>query len=206
MLTLTRRTLLLLSATILGTAMLPVPRAWAAAADQASTFITNLGRDLTAVVNGPGALHDKQVALGKIVDGVVDLDDVARFCLGRFWRGATPQQQHEYVAVFHQVLQQNITGKIGEYQGVTFGVNRAGMRDDNVVVNSTVVRPGNEPNKVDWLVSMASGGPKIVDVIAEGTSLRLTQRSDYAAFLARNGNSVQALIDAMRRQAANPTG
>jgi phospholipid transport system substrate-binding protein len=39
-------------------------------------------------------------------------------------------------------------------------------------------------------------------VIAEGTSLRLTQRSDYAAFLSRNGNSVQALIDALKQQAA----
>ncbi len=29
-----------------------------------------------------------------------------------------------------------------------------------------------------------SGSPKIVDVIAEGTSLRLTQRSDYASYLA----------------------
>ena len=201
---LTRRTLILLSAATLATATLRLPRAWAAAPEQASSFITNLGRDLTAVVNGPGALHDKQMALGRIVDQAVDLDDVARFCLGRFWRTASPQQQRDYVAVFHQVLQQNVTGKIGEYQGVTFSVDRAAMRDDNVVVTSTVVRPGNEPNKVDWLVSMAGGQPRIVDVIAEGTSLRLTQRSDYAAFLARNGNNVQALIDAMRKQAANP--
>jgi phospholipid transport system substrate-binding protein len=42
---------------------------------------------------------------------------------------------------------------------------------------------------------------KIIDVIAEGTSLRLTQRSDYSSFLARNSNNVQALIDAMRQQA-----
>ena len=44
------------------------------------------------------------------------------------------------------------------------------------------------------------GGPKIVDVVAEGTSLRLTQRDDYASYLARNNDSVQALIDALKRQ------
>jgi phospholipid transport system substrate-binding protein len=37
-------------------------------------------------------------------------------------------------------------------------------------------------------------------MLAEGTSLRLTQRDDYYSYLARNNNSVQALIDAMRRQ------
>jgi phospholipid transport system substrate-binding protein len=48
----------------------------------------------------------------------------------------------------------------------------------------------------------AEGPPMVIDVIAEGTSLRLTQRCDYASFLSRNGNNVQALIDALRQQAA----
>ena len=202
---LTRRRLLLLGATALVAANLPL-QAFAAPADQASSFITALGRDLTAVVNAPGALAQKQAALGRIVDGSVDLDDIARFCLGRFWRGATPQQQRDYTEVFHRVLQQNVTGKVGDYQGVTFTVNRAAPRDENTVVTTTVTRPNNEPNRVDWIVNTAGGAPKIIDVIAEGTSLRLTQRSDYAAFLARNGNNVQALIDAMRQQVANPPG
>jgi phospholipid transport system substrate-binding protein len=37
-------------------------------------------------------------------------------------------------------------------------------------------------------------------VIAEGTSLRLTQRQDYASFLSHNGNSIPALIAAMHQQ------
>ena len=67
---------------------------------------------------------------------------------------------------------------------------------------AVVNRPNNPPAKVDWVISMGSGGPKIVDVVAEGTSLRLTQRSDYASYITRNGNNVQALIDAMKQQAA----
>ncbi len=202
---LTRRHLLLTAAALALVTQLPHP-ARAAATDQAASFINNLGNNLTAVVNGPGPIPQKQAALARLVDASVDIDDVARFCLGRFWRTATPQQQHDYVEVFHRVLQQNITGKIGDYQGVTFVVRGGTMRDDNVVVTSSVTRPNNEPNRVDWLVNMEPGGPKITDVIAEGTSLRLTQRSDYAAFLSRNNNNVQALIDAMRRQAASPQG
>ena len=63
-----------------------------------------------------------------------------------------------------------------------------------------ISRPNQQPNNAQWVVSFQSGRPSIIDVLAEGTSLRLTQRSDYASFLARNGNNIDALINALRRQ------
>lgn len=79
------------------------------------------------------------------------------------------------------------------------------MRGSEAYVGTTVQRPGNAPTNVRWVVSTTTGSPKIVDVVAEGTSLRLTQRSDYASFLGRNGNNLDALLAAMRRQVANGT-
>ncbi len=200
---LTRRALLTTAVALAALPLLTVPGI-AQPADQAGAFVDKLLRDLAAIVNGNGPLPQKQQALAQIVDRDVDVNNVARFCLGRFWRIATPDQQRDYTTLFHSVLMKNITGKVGEYQVVTFTVGRSAPRDSAVAVSSIVTRPGNEPNKVDWLVSTASGGPKIIDVIAEGTSLRLTQRSDYAAYLGRNNNNVQALINAMRQQASQP--
>jgi phospholipid transport system substrate-binding protein len=171
------------------------------AGEQASAFVAQLGRDLIGVVNGPGGLPAKQAALEKLVDRDVDVAAVARFCLGRFWRNATPAQQAEYSELFHRVLVGNITGKLGEYQGVTFVVGRSQPREDGVAVSSVVTRPGNPPSKVDWIVSLADGSPKVIDLMAEGTSMRLTQRSDYSSFMSSHGNNVQALIDAMRQKA-----
>jgi phospholipid transport system substrate-binding protein len=172
--------------------------------DAAAAFVDKVGKDLTGVVNGPGSIEQKKVKLRQIIDQVVDVGAVARFCLGRFWRTATPEQQKQYTDLFHSVLVINITGKVGDYVGVTFAMGRALPREGAIAVSSVVTRPGNAPSKVDWLVSSESGSLKIIDVIAEGTSLRLTQRSDYAAYLARNNNSVQALIDAMRQQVSQP--
>jgi len=56
------------------------------------------------------------------------------------------------------------------------------------------------PIAQEWVISDPDSNPEIVDVIAEGTSFRLTQRSDYASFLAHN--SVDALINALQQQAA----
>ncbi|HEX3350331.1 MAG TPA: ABC transporter substrate-binding protein [Acetobacteraceae bacterium] len=201
---LTRR--FLLTSTAAAVAMFTLlrfaPAAFAQSADQAKAFIQETANQLTGVVNGPAPQPQKRQDLTQVIDRTVDIEDIARFCLGRFWRIASPAQQKEYVDLFHRVLVVNITGKIGDYQGVTASIGSASEREGNFAVSSIVTRPGNAPAKVDWVVSYSTGSPKIVDVIAEGTSLRITQRQDYASYLSRNGNNVQALIDAMRRQAA----
>lgn len=186
-------------------ALLAIPRGLRAqpSSDQASAFVEKTGHDMSAVVNGAGTTQSKATALQQIIDSTVDVNAVGRFCLGRFWRLATPAQQKDYIELFHRVLVSNITGKVGEYQGVTFTLLRSSPREDGVAVSTTVTRPNSAPNRVDWLVSNETGTPRIVDVIAEGTSLRLTQRNDYAAYLSRNNNNIQALIDALKQQAAN---
>ncbi len=94
----------------------------------------------------------------------------------------------------------NITATLGEYQGVTFTMGRSKPQDEQAVVSTTVIRPNNPPTAVDWIISNPSTDPKIIDVVAEGTSLRLTQRQDYASSLTHNNNSVDALSAAMKNQ------
>ena len=130
------------------------------------------------------------------------MDGVARFCLGRFWRQASPPQQQRFVMLFHQALVSNIVAKLGEYRGVKFTVGRSRQEDEDEIVSSVVERPNNPPTNVDWVIEQPETSPRIIDVIAEGTSLRLTQRQDYASYLTRNNNDVNALISAMSHQAA----
>ena len=66
-----------------------------------------------------------------------------------------------------------------------------------------MVRPNNPPTGVDWIIANPSKDPKIVDVVAEGTSLRLTQRQDYASYLTHNNNNIDALIAAMKIQVSH---
>ncbi len=169
-------------------------------ADKAGAFVKSTGDRLVAVVNGPGSAAAKRAAMTQILDADVYVDGIGKFCLGRFWRQATPAQRTQYLALFHEVLVTNITAKLGEYQGVTFTMGRTKPQDDEAVVSTTVVRPNNPPTAVDWVIGNPSTTPKIIDVVAEGTSLRLTQRQDYASYLTHNNDSVDALIAAMKNQ------
>jgi phospholipid transport system substrate-binding protein len=197
-----RRHILTLTA---AASLLPVS-VWAqAAADKAAAFVKSTGDRLVAVVNGAGSTSDKRGQMTQIISTDVDVDGIGRFCLGRYWRLATPEQQKEYLALFHEVLVTNITSKLGEYKGVTFTMGRSRMQDEDAVVSTTVIRPNNPPTAVDWIIADPASSPKIIDVVAEGTSLRLTQRQDYASYLTHNNGSIDALIAAMKTQVSQNT-
>jgi phospholipid transport system substrate-binding protein len=172
----------------------------AQSAEKAAAFVKSTGDRLVAVVNGPGSTNTKRAQMTQIINTDVDVEGIGRFCLGRYWKQATPEQQKQYLALFHEVLVTNITSKLGEYKGVTFTMGRGKLQDEEAVVSTTVIRPNNAPTAVDWIIANPSGVPKIIDVVAEGTSLRLTQRQDYASYLTHNSGSVDALIAAMKNQ------
>jgi phospholipid transport system substrate-binding protein len=181
-------------------ALLPLSVRAQNAADKAAAFVKSTGDRLVAVVNGPGSTSVKRAQMTQIINNDVDVEGIGRFCLGRYWKQATPEQQKQYLALFHEVLVTNITAKLGEYQGVTFTMGRSRPQDEEAVVSTTVIRPNNPPTAVDWIIANPANTPKIVDVVAEGTSLRLTQRQDYASYLTHNNGSVDALIAAMKNQ------
>jgi phospholipid transport system substrate-binding protein len=187
---------------ILAGSGLVLHHARAQAVDKASAFVQQTGDRLVGVVNGAMAPAEKRQALTQILESAVDVDGIARFCLGRFWATATPDQQKRFVAAFHEVLVTNITSKLGEYKGVKLTLQRGRAADDEAIVTTIVERPNNPPTTVDWIIATPATSPKIIDVVAEGTSLRLTQRQDYASYLTRNKNDIDALISAMKQQTA----
>ena len=204
---LTRRTQLMRAGFAVGIAFcLAGFHAARAQGSDAIAFVRQTGAELVNVVNSGAPEAAKRQQLQQIVDRTVDVESIARFALGRFWRAASPQQQQEYVHLFHEVLLNSITNKIGEYRGVQFTVGRSVPQEGSIAVQTTIVRPNSPPTEVQWLIANAGGSPKIEDVVAEGTSLRITQRSDYVSYLQRNGDNVQALINALRQQLAQANG
>ena len=169
---------------------------------RATAFIQATGVDLVAAINATNApVAQRRERVAQILRRAVDVDGVGRFILGRWWRTATADQQQEYLQLFEQVLIRNLSARFGEYQGVRFSLGRTQARtEEDALVSTIVERPGNPAFGLDWRVAEVGGQPKVVDVIAEGTSLRLTTRSEYSSVISRNGGNVAALLAAMRQQ------
>ncbi|HEV7457918.1 MAG TPA: ABC transporter substrate-binding protein [Roseococcus sp.] len=168
---------------------------------RAAGFIATTGEELVAVLNSDAPVEQRRERVAAILRRAVDIEGTGRFILGRWWRVATPEEQREYLRLFEETLIRNLASRFGEFQGVRFTVGRSQTRsEEDVLVTTVVERPNSPAVTLDWRVAEVGGQPRIVDLVAEGASLRLTQRSEYSAVITRGGNRVAPLLDAMRGQ------
>jgi len=171
-------------------------------ATRAMAFIQTTGNAMVEALNSTTLnLTQRRDEVATILRQAVDMEGTGRFILGRWWRVASPAERQEYLRLFEETLVRNLAGRFGEFQGVRFALGRSQRRtEDDVLVTTIVERPGAAAFNLDWRVAEINGQPRIVDLVAEGTSLRLTQRSEYSSVVQRGGNQVSALLAAMRGQ------
>lgn len=171
---------------------------------RATAFVQAAGNELVAAINDPRLdLPVRRERVASMLRRTIDIEGTGRFILGRYVRQASPAQLAEYNRLFDDIIVRNLSARFGEYRGVKFSLGRSQQRtEEDALVNTIIERPSTPAFSLDWRVSEIGGQPKVVDVIAEGTSLRLTTRSEYSAVIQRNGGRVDALLEAMRNQIA----
>jgi phospholipid transport system substrate-binding protein len=148
--------------------------------------------------------------LHSVLDEGTDLSLLGRLVLGRYWRQANPRQRTEYLRLFRRYMLQTFIQRLRQYAGADLGQPGArfqiiasrpvGERD--VLVQSRVAPPTSQPLRVDWRLRERPGEPVIIDLIVEGISLLVTQRSEFAAVLERS--SVDGLLAELRARVAQP--
>jgi phospholipid transport system substrate-binding protein len=172
--------------------------------NRATAFVNKAGQDLVTAINDQRLNQtQRRDRVASVLRNAIDIEGTGRFILGRYVRQASPGELQDYLKLFDEIIIRNLSSRFGEYRGVKFSLGRSQQRtEEDALVSTQVERPNTPAFTLDWRVAEINGQPKVVDVIAEGTSLRLTTRSEYAAVIQRNGGRVAALLDAMRGQIA----
>lgn len=171
---------------------------------RATAFVNKAGQDLVNAINDPRLnLTQRRDKVASILRTAIDIEGTGRFILGRYVRQASPAELQDYLKLFDEIIIRNLSARFGEYRGVKFSLGRSQQRtEEDALVSTLIERPNSPAFTLDWRVAEINGQPRVVDVIAEGTSLRLTTRSEYAAVIQRNNGRVASLLDAMRGQIA----
>ncbi len=193
-----RRRLLQLAALL---PLVAMARPALADASNAQAFIAELGDDVVAILTQADADNQqKLVELKTLLDNNTDLDLVARLVLGRHWRSASEADRKEYVGLFRKILTNTLAARLGDYEGQTFEVvgNNALSERDTAVQTRINRLNGAPPLSVDWRVRQGDGGYAIIDVVAEGVSLVVSQRNEVGSIIERQG--MPGLIEAMRER------
>ena len=133
-----------------------------------------------------------------------DCPGIARFVLGRYWRTASNEEQQEFVKLFEDYVVLVYTARLSNFGGETMKVRGSRSDGDGVIVSTDMISPGRTtPLRIDWRLVSANGFYKISDVIVEGISMAVTQRSEFASVVQRNGGQIQSLLALMREKTAS---
>ena len=169
--------------------------------DQAKAFIENLAQQAISTVAG-AQLSDaeRNERFRRLFVSSFDLPDISRFVLARYWRSATPDQQQSFLKLFEDMQVLNWAQRFKDYKGENLQVT-ASAADPNqggFVVDSLLNRPSGSPMVVQWRVHQGPDGHlQVTDIVVEGVSMSITQRSEYNSMLQGNGGKIDVLLAAL---------
>ncbi len=193
---------ILATAAVLALGLTFAQPAAAVSPDVASQYIRKLGAEAISVLADKSKTQaDREAIFQKLFVQSFDIDEISQFVLGRYWRTASEAQRAEYQKLFQTFIVSSYAAKLGQYSGEKFTVREGRVDDGDVVVSSQVERTdGGPPVRVDWRLKGPDNAPKIIDVVVEGVSMRLTHRSEFATVIQNNGGNVDALLTALRKR------
>ena len=162
----------------------------------ASNFVESMASRALDFLSDEEMSHDKKKRkFHSLLEDSFDMRTIGRFSLGRYWRVANKEQRDQYQKLFKEMVIEVYSGRFGEYSGQKFEVvsHRADGEKDTIVTSKIISGEGTEI-QVDWRVRYKKERYQIVDVIVEGVSMSVTQRSEFAAVIQRGGGNVDVLL------------
>lgn len=167
----------------------------------AKNFISGVSkRGIDFLSNEKLSKAQRKQEFRQLLKSSFDIKTIGRFSLGRYWKVATPAQQKEYLGLFEEMIIDVYSQRFDEYQGQSVNVVDSKEEGNGDFFVFTEIVPENGPKfKVTWRVRFRDGQYKIVDVIVEGVSMALTQRSDFSSVIQRGGGNVSVLIDHLKK-------
>lgn len=171
-------------------------------AEGAKNFIASMGdRGINFLGNESMSAEAKKAEFRNLLNESFDMNTIARFSLGTYWKSATPAQQQEYLKLFNAMIVKVYSKRFSDYKSQKFNVKSARKETDKDSVVTSFIVPSDGPQvQVDWRVRNKGGSYRVVDIIVEGVSMSQTQRADFASVINRGGGSVDVLLNHLRQQ------
>jgi phospholipid transport system substrate-binding protein len=164
-------------------------------------FITTLGNNIISIlVNKNAPLPERKQQFRQVLRDYFDVAEIGKFVLARYWKKTTDQQKEEYLELFENAIVDNYAAQFDSYQNEKLEVQnvREGS-DQGIMVMSVIKRQtGAPPLKVDWKIFQTKKGLRVYDIIVNGVSMSITQRSEYGGIISQNRGQIEGLLKLMR--------
>lgn len=168
-------------------------------------FVESTGNEIIQVlVHKETPMEKRKDNFREILRTKFSIPSIGKFVLARYWRQADDSQKARYLKLFETAIVENYSAQFDNYSNEKLQVTGTHPMDDGgVLVNSKVLRPsGAEPLLVDWKVfyHKKDGAFKVVDLVVNGVSMSITQRSEYAGLIQSAGGNMDTFLDNLSKK------
>lgn len=176
--------------------------AMAGAAVPPEWFVQTFAAEILEVISDRSRPQAERVRRVEVVaNDRFALDRIARIALGRYWKTAPDGERQEFSTLFKAYVLASYGRRFDEFADRRLRVVASMPAGDDNMVES-YVEGGPTPIRLDWRLTPAADGWRILDLMVEGVSLVLTYRNEFAALIERSGGQLQGLIAELRSRVA----
>jgi len=138
----------------------------------------------------------KEVQFGKLFDKNFDVPSISRFVLGKYWKQASIDQKKKFIKSFRNYIVKTYSSRFNEYSGEQLKLlNTENESNPKIFLVHTALERQDAPMiKVDWRIGKKKDRFVILDIIIEGISLAITQRSEFVSVIDQNEGNIDQLI------------
>ncbi len=175
---------------------------------QAEAFMSEIGEKVITLLTDK-SISDQERAdqFREILEAKFNVKAIGKFVLGRYWKQASKEEKERFLGLFTDTTVASYATRFKDYTSEKFEITGSRHESDGgVTVLSRIVRTNGQPIPIDWKIFEKNGKFRIYDVILEGISMGITQRSEYASVIQRGGGKLQSLNKALEQKLSSYKG
>ena len=144
----------------------------------------------------------KETKFGELFDKNFDIPSISRFVLGKYWKQASLDQKKNFIKAFRNYVVKTYSSRFNEYSGEQLKlINFENESNPKIfIVHTALEREDAPPIIVDWRIGKRKESFVILDIIIEGISLAVTQRSEFVSVIDQNEGSIDRLISILKEK------
>ena len=157
---------------------------------------------INTLTNKSISQNEKESQFGKLFDKNFDVPSISRFVLGKYWKQASLDQKKKFIKAFRNYVVKTYSSRFNEYSGEKLKlVNYENEKNPKIFLVHTILERQDAPViKVDWRIGKKKDRFVILDIIIEGISLAITQRSEFVSVIDQNEGSIDQLISLLKER------
>ena len=153
------------------------------------SFVNNVAQKIISIVKSQSSTDaQKKSAIKSLINKNFDVKWMSKFVLGRSYKALSIKDQQKYTKLYLNYLVGNYFPILKKYDNDKFSVTQVKKTSKNSYDIDTIINRVDKPTvSIKYHIKDYDSSLKVVDMIVEGISTIISQRSEFESIIQSHG-------------------